>query len=386
MTTREEQEGVRVDCESYVAIDSQRVERLLRTIDEIERERDEDRATVHVAMANAYAAIVSAERAEADAAVMRRVLIEAREFLRVWDAEAPPAPIRHSIDAALTTTAGAALLEERDALRAKVEAVSLILESERTWIWSCPCEGYVARLIAALTPRAIANRSVGSRRYCGTRSRNVKSSHFPRIRARVTISGRRAVVERTKQLTRSTSLRRSSWMRRKSPKGAARAAVRSDLVARILDDRPLCEACLAIVSVDSAHECGGFAVDVHEPLTRGRGGDHLDEMNTVTVCRRAHDWIHDHPREAKTLDLLRSSPAAVRTELTDRHHELRCWIADHGERGVSVTAITLRWGRVHKELGELISRGLLEAAGRAALRSAGVGARGRFDDRGSGEA
>jgi hypothetical protein len=49
--------------------------------------------------------------------------------------------------------------------------------------------------------------------------------------------------------------------------------------------------------------CGG-PLDPHEPKTRGRGGDYLDENEVVLLCRDHHDWCHDHPLEATDLGLL----------------------------------------------------------------------------------
>jgi hypothetical protein len=56
-----------------------------------------------------------------------------------------------------------------------------------------------------------------------------------------------------------------------------------------------------------AYVCDGLAVDLHEPLTRARGGSFLDVGNTVAVCRSCHTWIHDNPEAAKAVGLLRSS-------------------------------------------------------------------------------
>jgi hypothetical protein len=57
---------------------------------------------------------------------------------------------------------------------------------------------------------------------------------------------------------------------------------RRKLVALILATNPICEVpwCLA------------RSVDVHEPLTRARGGDILDPENCRAVCRLHHDLIH----------------------------------------------------------------------------------------------
>lgn len=53
--------------------------------------------------------------------------------------------------------------------------------------------------------------------------------------------------------------------------------------------------------------CRGVADDVHEPLTRARGGSILDPANALAVCRPCHDWIHANPAEATALGLLRPS-------------------------------------------------------------------------------
>jgi hypothetical protein len=72
---------------------------------------------------------------------------------------------------------------------------------------------------------------------------------------------------------------------------------RRDLVVRLLEERPWCEARVS-------PRCSGRSVDVNERLTRARGGSILNEENLVTVCRRCHDWIHGHPVEAESLGLL----------------------------------------------------------------------------------
>lgn len=42
--------------------------------------------------------------------------------------------------------------------------------------------------------------------------------------------------------------------------------------------------------------------DLHH--IRGRGRYFLDEMTWLAMSRRAHTWIHDHPKWARTLGLL----------------------------------------------------------------------------------
>lgn len=92
---------------------------------------------------------------------------------------------------------------------------------------------------------------------------------------------------------------------------------RSAFVARILRERPLCEAGRLIYSWwrdqpgltwAAGDGCVGAApsVDVHEILARSAGGSILDEANVLAVCRTCHQWIGDHPKAALELGLRRS--------------------------------------------------------------------------------
>jgi hypothetical protein len=53
-------------------------------------------------------------------------------------------------------------------------------------------------------------------------------------------------------------------------------------------------------------ECARLPCDVHELLARSAGGSILDDKNVLAVCRRCHDWIGAHPKEALALGLRRS--------------------------------------------------------------------------------
>lgn len=75
---------------------------------------------------------------------------------------------------------------------------------------------------------------------------------------------------------------------------------RRPLVAGMLTERPWCE-----IRWDS--RCQGRSVDVHEILSRGRGGSITDEANCVTGCRYCHDQIDDHPQEAEDRGFLAPS-------------------------------------------------------------------------------
>lgn len=51
--------------------------------------------------------------------------------------------------------------------------------------------------------------------------------------------------------------------------------------------------------------CVRLADDVHEPLTRGRGGDITDPNNAVPLCRTDHDEVtFDEPQWAYDLEIL----------------------------------------------------------------------------------
>lgn len=69
---------------------------------------------------------------------------------------------------------------------------------------------------------------------------------------------------------------------------------RRRLVEALLAEFPTCQAGLAGL-------CRGRAVDVHERLSRARGGNILDpaQAHMITVCRPCHDWITTHPTAAE---------------------------------------------------------------------------------------
>lgn len=117
-------------------------------------------------------------------------------------------------------------------------------------------------------------------------------------------------MKRSGPLRRSTPLKRGPGPERRtrlSPMSKKRRKVsvaRRDFVADILSRRTRCEAGSLIRSHDTQHRCFGYSTDVHEVLTRARGGDILDPDNVRAICRRCHDWIHDHPTESLNLGLL----------------------------------------------------------------------------------
>ena len=76
-------------------------------------------------------------------------------------------------------------------------------------------------------------------------------------------------------------------MRFRSKKMEATYRKRRSLVAQMLEEKPVCERCSAARSTD-----------IHEVLSRARGGSILDPTNLVALCRPCHSWITVNPAAA----------------------------------------------------------------------------------------
>lgn len=73
---------------------------------------------------------------------------------------------------------------------------------------------------------------------------------------------------------------------------------------------PYCEAChLTPVGANRPW------TEVHEILTRGRGGDPTDPGNQLCLCSECHRWITTHELEARALGLVRARTAEEHTSL-----------------------------------------------------------------------
>ena len=118
---------------------------------------------------------------------------------------------------------------------------------------------------------------------------------------------KRSPLCRRTPLHRGGRLARRTPLRSVSPKRAKVQRQRRTMVREELARRELCEAGATIRFGGHRSLCAGLAVDLHESLTRARGGGILDPANTVAVCRSCHDWIHDNPTAAADLGLLRSA-------------------------------------------------------------------------------
>jgi len=99
---------------------------------------------------------------------------------------------------------------------------------------------------------------------------------------------KRSPLKRSRPSYQRTPLRRSQGLRQRSAKTQAVYEIRRPLVARLLEERPLCERCQMARSED-----------VHELCPRGRGGSVTLESNCVALCRACHAHIHAHPAESE---------------------------------------------------------------------------------------
>tara|TARA_B100001250_G_scaffold304926_1_gene266872 strand:- start:6195 stop:6602 length:408 start_codon:yes stop_codon:yes gene_type:complete len=132
---------------------------------------------------------------------------------------------------------------------------------------------------------------------------------------------KRTPLKRKTPLKQKTPLKRKTPLRPVSKKRQRVQTQRRELVRNELEHRQWCEAgshitrhLLSLLTQTQKRAiktnaqklvCDGRAVDIHEPLTRARGGSILDVENTMAVCRACHTWIHDNPEAATKLGLLK---------------------------------------------------------------------------------
>lgn len=75
---------------------------------------------------------------------------------------------------------------------------------------------------------------------------------------------------------------------------------------RLLEERPLCEACPVFAEHDEKVVYSRQrSVDIHELVRRSQGGSILDEQNLLAVCRPCHQRIGNNPQLAFDLGLAR---------------------------------------------------------------------------------
>ena len=100
-------------------------------------------------------------------------------------------------------------------------------------------------------------------------------------------------MQRTKLHRASTPLKRYTRLRRVSKKREGESKIYLAKRRRFLSANPVCEKCKHEKSRDVHHVCGRY------------GGNYLNEMTWLALCRTCHRWIHDHPKEARERGWLR---------------------------------------------------------------------------------
>ena len=126
---------------------------------------------------------------------------------------------------------------------------------------------------------------------------------------------KRTPLKRKTPLQSKTYLKRKTRLKPISDKRRKLLAQRRTFVRKQLFARPVCEAGPVIsdyyrtnpvlIECGVEYRCNNQAVDIHEPLTRARGGSIVDVNNSIAVCRMCHDWIHRNPQLATDLHLLK---------------------------------------------------------------------------------
>ena len=93
-------------------------------------------------------------------------------------------------------------------------------------------------------------------------------------------------------------------MRYRSKKKSDEYKLRVPLVKRLLEEKPLCEACPVCAKHDElVTYIRNRSVDIHELVRRSQGGSILDEKNLLAVCRPCHNRIGREPALAFELGL-----------------------------------------------------------------------------------
>lgn len=115
-------------------------------------------------------------------------------------------------------------------------------------------------------------------------------------------------LRRNKPLKSGKPLKRSGRLKHRSKKQEELYVERRKLVARMLQERPFCEACPVFARHDdNVTYVRRGSVDIHEIVRRSQGGSIVDEDNCMAVCRQCHQRIGDHPELAFSLGLAKRS-------------------------------------------------------------------------------
>ena len=109
------------------------------------------------------------------------------------------------------------------------------------------------------------------------------------------------MIQRTKPLQRSTKPIARSPLKRVSKKRAKENRMYLARATAFKLAHPKCEVWLPLNLTNPI--CEGFTQDIHHVF--GRGKYLLVESTWLPVCRACHRYIHDHPDQARTLNLLK---------------------------------------------------------------------------------
>lgn len=122
-------------------------------------------------------------------------------------------------------------------------------------------------------------------------------------------------------------------MRRRSDKREKEYIERRKLVARLLKERPLCEACpILAVNEGKVTFSHRSSQDIHEIMPRSAGGSILDEDNLLALCRLCHTFVTQNPKMAANMGL--HLPGWATKEMYEEAVELRdSWA--NGEKAIA---------------------------------------------------
>lgn len=91
-------------------------------------------------------------------------------------------------------------------------------------------------------------------------------------------------------------------MRSRSKKKEQEYRLRRPLVARLLEERPYCEACPKFAELDGlATFSHRRSTEINEIVRRSAGGSILDEDNLMALCHQCHQRITEYRDGADTL-------------------------------------------------------------------------------------
>jgi len=114
---------------------------------------------------------------------------------------------------------------------------------------------------------------------------------------------RRTPLRSSSQLSSSQHSLNRQPLRATSKRKQAELAARRRIRPLIEERDGGCVAAMRVRHVACWHP-PGVPLDMHEVVTRGRGGSATDPANIILVCRAHHDWIGGHGPEAEALGLL----------------------------------------------------------------------------------